>query len=198
MLRRHEECGKGKSADYSVISYLQLQTKSLLFELDQKSFRCLTQPQNRLIAECFEEFLYYEFAEKYWKEVFKIKFQNEYIESEYHRRYAQFLYNIGNEDCGKFEFNCSLKLPNSDDGRRYINIQTYISWIKCEMMKHIHSIKASKKEQLSSQLDLVQDLLAKANLIMDDISDMVLHKNALKDINGIEREISKLTVSDII
>lgn len=200
LLRRYKITKENKAIDYSIISYIQLQIKSLLFELDQKAFRNLTQPQNRLIAECFEEFLYYKYAEKYWKQIFKTKFHNEYIESEYYRRYAQFLYKIGKEEQGKIEFARALELSNTDDGKRYINIQTYINWIQCEIefiqkRRKMTTLKITEKS-ICVSLELINKLCEEIEKMTNLITDKNLNKNATNNMNQIKNEINKIQNTD--
>ena len=62
----------------SEISELQLQIKHLYLEIGNKNIKIaprLTQPQCRMMADCCEEFLYFNEAKKYWKKCFSYGFQ---------------------------------------------------------------------------------------------------------------------------
>lgn len=81
---------------YTKIAEMQLRMKHLLFEIEGIALsESLLQPQNRLLAESFEDLLYFDYAQKYWSKVFERCFATPELKAEYQRRYGQFLYTIG-------------------------------------------------------------------------------------------------------
>ena len=133
LLREREEMFKeivSQSPNYDLndIAYLQLQAKHLLMEVRDIKVVRLKIPQLRLFAEICETFSYLDDAKHYWEECMAKNFPTSELESEYHRRYGQFLYEaLLNCDKGEDEYKIALKLPNDNAGQRYLNYSTYVT-----------------------------------------------------------------------
>ena len=91
--RNSLQCKKSTDLNLQELAEVQLQMKHLLFEIDESvNPNELSQSQNRLLADSFEELLYYDYAQKYWNLVFEDIFAVPELKAEYYRRYAEFLY----------------------------------------------------------------------------------------------------------
>lgn len=166
LMNLKEKKALNKKVSTNKIASLQLQIKHLLLEvIETRKFRFLkfSQSQNRMIADCCEELLYYDEAQKYWNRCFSSYFLLAEVESEYHRRYAQFLYNINKNKEGDAEFDKALLLANSNDGRKYINAYTYYQWATSIflLMKNLNSKYSSintevYKKQVIKKLDMAE------------------------------------------
>ena len=147
---RKKKCENKSNHLYSKLSDIQLQIKHLLLEALNIKYIKLTQSQYRLLADCCEEYFYYSTAESLWLKVFSKKFLIPEMESEYHRRYAQFLYEIHKEEKAIMQFEYALTLSNSNDGCALINMKTCEAWLVCiykkikkDRGKNIHVDKVS-------------------------------------------------------
>lgn len=184
---------KEKDADFNKISNVQLQMKHLLFEIDKMtSSQNLSQPQNRLLADTFADFLYYEYAQKYWDRVFDEDFTVPELEAEYYRRYAEFLYSKRDFEGGEVAFRKSLSLANNTDNRRYINHQTLTDWAGLEYRRESYNFylnKARGKAVLLPRFEKAYALLQESKQINDFIEEYVLYYNAVNDYNRIMNEI---------
>lgn len=175
--------------DLNDLADLQLQIKHLMLEImnaQKWSFVKLTQSQNRIMADCCEEFLYYNKANDYWIKCFAKTFQLIEIESEYHRRYAQFLYSIDEFAKGDAEYNKALELPNDNDGRIYINIESYCSWIQCIMDKAYELKPSLSKEKYKEINSLIKKLLHQVRKLARNIKDIPMShtaENKIEDVN---------------
>lgn len=176
-LARHRE----KEAYPNEISNIQLKIKHLLIEVMKISLVRMSQPQLRLIADTCEDLLYYDEANKYWKKCLKKKFIIPEIESEYHRRYAQFLYEkLLYYNMGEEEYNKAIKLSNDNAGQRYINYSTYTSWINdiLESEKSIHF----NKELLPHNTELLDNCIKKARFVSQGILNRNQREECHKEI----------------
>ena len=133
------------------------------------------------MADCCEEFLYFNEANKYWKKCFSFKFCIKEVESEYHRRYGQFLYHICDFDNGTIEFKKALKLPNDNDGRKYINVFTCIEWALCTEI--LLKKRLDQKERFESVKDKIADRFEMAIQIKDTISNVTMKETTGKKID---------------
>lgn len=150
------------------ISDIQLKMKHLLVEVMKIKLVRMSQPQLRLIADTCEDLLYYYEAKKYWKKCFKKKFIIPEIESEYHRRYAQFLYEkLLDYNMGEEEYHKALKLSNDNAGQRYINYSTYISWIY-DILESETNILFDKK-LLPHNTELIDNCITNARFVSQGI-----------------------------
>lgn len=181
--RELNELKHQKVVNLNDIAELQLRIKHLMmeiFEMRKWRFPKLSQSQNRLMADCCEYFLYFEESEKFWKKCFQKDFPLIEMKSEYHRRYAQYLYHTKNYTKGDEEYNKALELPNDTDGRRYINIETYIAWTYGLLSQISQKCQDSQIEQIKKS---VVYKLKKAQGLKDDLEDAELMFNAKKKIS---------------
>lgn len=147
------------------IAYLQLQVKHLLMEIKGIKIVRLKVPQLRLFAEACEAFLYYDDAKQYWEKCMALKLSMPEVESEYHRRYAQFLYErLLDKVNGDNEYKKAIMLPNNNAGRRYINYSTYVSWIN-----DILTYESYSKDLTSSNTKLLTDCIKEAESLSLEI-----------------------------
>lgn len=170
-----------------LLSDVQLQTKHLLFEIDQSSHtESLTQAQNRLLAETFETLLYYNYAQKYWDKVFKTSFTIPEIKAEYYRRYGQFLYTKHEYEKGEEAFRKSLLLQNDSDEKRYINLQTYTDWSQMEFIRESHGYHLNRSknvEQPFPKFTKAYNILKEAEVLLDQFQDYSLYRAAAQSFN---------------
>lgn len=167
---------------------IQLKMKHLLVEVMKIRFIRMSQPQLRLVADVCEDLLYYDKAKKYWGKCFKKKFAIPEIKSEYHRRYAQFLYEkVLDYNKGEKEYNKAINLPNENAGQRYINYSTYTSWI--------HDILDSEtnilfnKELLPHNTELLDNCIKKARSVSQGILNRNQRDSCYKEIVDLSRKV---------
>jgi len=161
-------CFKEKETYPNEISNIQLKIKHLLVEVMNIKLVRMSQPQLRLIADTCEDLLYYNEANEYWKKCLMKKFIIPEIESEYHRRYAQFLYEkVLDYNKGDEEYNKAIKLPNDNAGQRYINYFTYISWAN-DIINSERNILFEKK-LLPHNTELLDNCIRNAKFISQGI-----------------------------
>ena len=175
-----------KDPNFNDIAELQLRIKHLMvevFEMRKWRFPKLSQSQNRLMADCCESFLYFKECDQFWKECFSREFPLLEMESEYRRRYAQYLYHTRNNKKGDIEYKKALELPNDTDGRRYINIETYISW--GHDLLRLMSVKCQDAQFTDIELLKISiaDKFTQAHELKFDLEDAELVYNAKKNIS---------------
>lgn len=196
---RHQLLIKGirESEAVEQISDIQLQIKNLLFEIDQFSgVEKLTQTQSRLLADTFEDFLYYDYAHKYWNKVLFSPFSSIEMEAEYYRRYAQFLYAIQDYQNGDIAFKKSLSLPNDNDGRRYINIQTYTDWATYKFKNKAELFYLQKEKERETdipQFSDIYELLHEAYALIQEVNDYNLYRQGCHNYNAVIQHITNFT-----
>lgn len=177
---------KNEKAYPDEMSDIQLKMKHLLVEVMKINLVRMSQPQLRLIADTCEDLLYYNEAKKYWKKCLKKKFVIPEIESEYHRRYAQFLYEkLLDYNRGEGEYNEAIKLSNDNAGQRYINYSTYISWIN-DILDSERNILFDKS-LLPHNTELLDNCITKAKFV----SQGILNRDQR---DGCHKEIVKLSM----
>ena len=183
---KREELMK-RTDSLSAIAEVQLQMKHLLFEIDNLAeYTPLSQPQKRLLADSFEYLLYFDYADKYWTDIFKETFPTPEVEAEYYRRYGQFLYFKGDFEKGKTAMLRSLKLPNNNDSRRYINFHTYIDWANLEYKRRAEEYalgKSTNRNLPVPKFDKVDDILKQAYPLLQSINNYTLYVNAVNKYN---------------
>lgn len=164
---------------------LQLQTKHLMMEADNSSFVSLTSSQYRLLADLCKEFLYYDQAKVYWEKCFSLTLPNREIESEYRRAYAQFLYGISEKNEGNQQYENATKLSNDNDGCKYINVTTYVSWINDIMNseRDLYYNKELDSEVIKVNSSQIEGLLQNAKNIASSIHDIGMKKQCNDDID---------------
>lgn len=173
------------------ISELQLRIKHLMMEvLEMQKWRFpkLTQSQNRLMADCCEALLYYNLAQKYWNRCFSSSFLLAEVESEYHRRYAQFLYQINEYAEGDKEFEKALLLVNSNDGRKYINAFTYYQWGGCINVLMDNNKSKDPSINVEDYKELIVEKLNKAEKAFDTIINGQMKRTGKKMILDFKKE----------
>ena len=177
---------KNEKAYPDEMSDIQLKMKHLLVEVMKIKLVRMSQPQLRLIADTCEDLLYYNEARKYWKKCLKKKFVIPEIESEYHRRYAQFLYEkLLDYNSGEEEYKRAIKLSNDNASQRYINYSTYISWIYDIIDSETNIL--FDKELLPHNTELLDNCITKAKLV----SQGILNRDQR---DGCHKEIVKLSM----
>lgn len=190
LLREREEMFKeivaqSPKCNLNDIAYLQLQAKHLLMEVRSVKVVKLKIPQLRLFAEICEAFLYFDDAKRYWEKCMTMKFPMAEIESEYHRRYAQFLYEkLLDYSKGEDEYQKALKLPNDNAGQRFINYSTYVSWINDILESETNIL--FDKTLIPHNTDLLNNCIRKAGTS----SHGILNRNQR---NTCHEEIKKLS-----
>ena len=175
------------------IANIQLQMKHLLFEIDQMAnMQTLSQPQNRLLADTFEDLLFFAYAQKYWNKVFEKPFAMPELAAEHYRRYGQFLYRIGDYTKGISAFEKSLSLPNDTENKLYINFQTYTDWAsleyKREMEDYTFNIKKGRNVPFP-EFEQVHSILNRAQPLLESFNSYGFYENALREYKGVIRLI---------
>lgn len=167
--------------------------KHLLFEIDQMAnMQTLSQPQNRLLADTFEDLLFFAYAQKYWNKVFEKPFAMPELAAEHYRRYGQFLYRIGDYTKGISAFEKSLSLPNDTENKLYINFQTYTDWAsleyKREMEDYTFNIKKGRNVPFP-EFEQVHSILNQAQPLLESFNSYGFYENALREYKGVIRLI---------
>lgn len=147
-----------------------------------------SQSQNRMIADCCEELLYYDEAQKYWNRCFSSSFSLAEVESEYHRRYAQFLYHINKSAEGDKEFEKALLLVNSNDGRKYINAFTYYQWGNCIYVLMDNNKSKDSSINVEDYKELIVEKLNKAEETFDTIINGQMKRTGKKMLLDFKKE----------
>lgn len=184
---------KGDKLPYQEIANIQLQMKHLLFEIDLlANIQKFSQSQNRLIADAFEDLLFFDYAQKYWNKVFEDPFAMPEMEAEYNRRYGQFLYKIGDFTHGELAFKKSLLLSNDSDSRIYINFQTYTNWASLEYEREIadYALSTNKGENVSfPKFKQVYALLGQTKPLLNLFKSYGFYENAIRQYNEVFSQI---------
>lgn len=173
----------------SKLAEKQLRMKHLLFEIDDLAQNePLSQSQNRLLAESFDDLLYFDYAQKYWDKVFEKSFVTPELEAEYYRRYGQFLYTTGDYAKAYTIFEKSLTLSNDSENRKIINFQTYTDWAELEFKREVHNYYLSKgnlKDICLPKFENVYTILQKANSLLEQFKSYSFYNNAVEDYDHI-------------
>ena len=170
------------------IADLQLQIKHIMIqiiELHKWNIIKLSQSQYRMMADCCEEFLYFNDAQRYWEKCFSFKFPIKEIESEYHCRYGQFLYHICDFPNGINEFKKALELDNDGDGRKYINADTNVKWALCTLNAMNNVLCCNPQHDVSDLTLFISEKLNDAERLFNSIKDYGLKKSGLDTIADI-------------
>lgn len=182
-------CGNSIMRDEKM-AFIQLQLKHLLIETRHLNFVRFSPPQLRLLADVCETLMYYEDAKAYWKKCLSKQFFSKEIEAEYYRQYAQFLYKINEDKKGCDTYREAVKmLPNDNDGRLYINVQTYINWIGNVINKsNSYTYKSYHSQQGTPDyfVPLVKDLLQDATELSEKIKNCKMQKQCFRKIQNLE------------